>query len=210
MSMKRALLFIKKNKYLFAVDIMLILMIVLFPMKELTDKNTIGVRRTGIILEPGVVVSQEFTSEFNDIERISLMMATFNKSISCTINVGFFDENGNKLSEKTFNNMALKKVQKDQKDLADYVNLYLKNKITGAFNKKFYVRISTDCDNIVCLQYYEAELNDKKAMYGNVETKMKLPIRYSNSKYSNNNFLYSIVIIIISLIIILGGKNEKK
>lgn len=209
-SMKKTLLFIKKYKYLIIADVVLILIMILFPMKELTSKNTSGVHRTGFILEPDVVVSQEFTSKLDNIERISLMLATINKSIDCNINTSLYDESNNKIAEKVFNNRNIKNVQKDEKNSADYANIYLKNKLTNTLDKNFTIKISTDCNDIVRLQYYEADIEDKKAMYGDMETQKKLPVRYSGSRVSNHNILYSIVIIILSLVIILGGKNEKK
>lgn len=201
---------IKRYKYLFIIDLVIIIAIFIFPMKESTSKFISGINRTGVVLEPDVIVSQKITSNLDNIERVSLMMSTINKSVKCDINISLYDENHELLGTKKVNNENLKYVLKDDKMTTDLVDYYLEKSINNTLNKEFYIESSTDCDNIVRLQYYEVLEGEDKVTYNNEEVSKKLAIRYSGVKFSVNNILYPIVLIIISLIIILGGKNEKK
>ena len=204
------LIIVKRYKYLFIINLVILSLIIIFPMKELKSKSISGLNRIGIILKPDIIVSQKFISDLDNIERISLMISTINKGIKCDINVNLYDKNHKLLGTKKFNNENVKYVLENDKMTTDYFNYYLKNPIKNALNKKFYIEVSTNCDNIVRLQYYDALANDDIAIYDGLETSKKLALRYSGSKFSINNILYSIVLFIISLIIILGGKNENK
>ncbi len=206
---------IRKNiiryKYLYIVDFILIFFIFLFPMEQITSGfvSSEG-NRTGYVLDKNVVVRQEFTSKLDNIERISLMISTIDKNENCEINFKLLNNLDKVIDEKKINNSDLSYTESSSDSSTSYVNLYLKNKQFNTKNSVYYIELSTSCDSIIKVQYYNAELDEKKAVYDGVETNKKLAIRYSGTKKSFNNILYPFVIVIMTLIIILGGKNEKK
>lgn len=200
-----------RHKYLYMADFILIFLIFLFPMEETTSSfvSSEG-NRTGYILDDNIVVRQEFTSKLDNIERISLMISTIDKNENCEINFKLLDSVNEVIDAKKVSNSDLSYTESASDSSTSYVNFYLKEKIDKADNQNYSVEIDTTCDSIIKVQYYNAEIQEKKAVYDDVETNKKLAIRYSGSKKSFNNILYPFVIVIMTLIIILGGKNEKK
>lgn len=200
-----------RHKYLYMADFILIFLIFLFPMEETTSSfvSSEG-NRTGYILDDNIVVRQEFTSKLDNIERISLMISTIDKNENCEINFKLLDSVNEVIDAKKVSNSDLSYTESASDSSTSYVNFYLKEKIDKADNQNYSVEIDTTCDSIIKVQYYNAEIQEKKAVYDGVETNKKLAIRYSGSKKSFNNILYPFVIVIMTLIIILGGKNEKK
>lgn len=208
--MKKFLKYTKKYKWIIVVNLAVIITITIFPMKELTSKYISGGNRTGVIMTPNIVISQKFNSELDNIERVSLLLSTINKGVKCEINISLYDENKKLIEAQKFDNSNLKNVADDDNMTTDYVNFYPKTQLKNIKNKDFYINVSTDCDNIVKLQYYNAELNDESAVYDGQQTIKKVAIRYSGSKDSNQVLLYPVTVFIVSCIVALGGKNEKK
>lgn len=208
--MNNVLKFIKKHKCLISINLAVIIAVIIFPMKELTSKYVTGYNRSGIIMMPNVVITQKFTSELDNIERVSLLLSTDNKNPKCGVHIALYDDNKELIVSKEVSNHDLKNVATDDYTTTDYVNIYPKKILKNTRNNDFYIEVSTDCNNIVKLQYCNAELSDEKAMYNNQETLKKLPMRYSGIKNYSQAWIYPIGIFIISIIIALGGKNEKK
>ena len=79
--MKNIFKIAKKYKYLISINILVLLLTFMFPMKAFKAEFASGTNRIGIILEPGVTVSQKFVSKFDKIEKISVLMSTINNNI---------------------------------------------------------------------------------------------------------------------------------
>ena len=200
----------KRYKYLVLINLIVIILTLVFPIKYSESQFISGTSRTGIILEPNVIVSQKFISKLNKIEKISILASTINKNVNCNLDLKLYDENKKHIGSKQIKNTSLKDTKKDTNISTDIVDYYLEKPINNTLEKSFYVELSTNCDSIIRLQYYDASENEERAIYNNQATYKKLPIRYSNSSKLHYEFLYPVVVVIISLFIVLGGKNEKK
>ncbi len=208
--MKNIFKIAKKYKYLISINILVLLLTFMFPMKAFKAEFASGTNRIGIILEPGVTVSQKFFSKFDKIEKISVLMSTINNNDKCSVVLNLYDNDKNQIGSKKVSNLNLKNTKNDSAISTDLVNYHLEKPIVNAQGKGYYIEISTDCDNIVRLQYCDALENEEKAVYGDDVTYKRVLIRYENSSIKRYDFMYLIFTVIISLFIVLGGKNEKK
>lgn len=202
---------IKKYKILYLIDILIVSFIFLCPMENITSSYVSSEEyRTGYILDKDVVVRQEFVSSLGNIERISLMISTLDKNTNCEIMYKILDKKNDILDEQKLSNKELSYTESPSDSSTDYVNFYLKNKQFDTKNSVYYIELSTNCDSIVKVQYYDADEQEKKAIYNGIETNKKMAIRYSGVNKSYNNILYPSIMFVMTLIIVLGGKNEKQ
>lgn len=201
---------IKKYKFLYLTDILIIIFIFLFPMENITSNYVSSEGyRTGYILDKDAVVRQEFLSSLDNIERISLMISTIDTNTNCDISYKILDKKNDMIDEQKLNNKKLSYTESPSDSSTDYVNFYLKNKQFNTKNSVYYIELSTNCDSIIKVQYYDAGEQEGKAIYNGVETNKKMAIRYSGVNKSYNNILYPSIMVVMTLIVVLGGKNEK-
>ncbi len=202
---------IRRYKYLYIVDIILIFLIFLFPMEDNTSKFVSSKKnRIGYILDKDATIRQGFKSELKNIERISLMVTTTKKKTDCKIYLKLINGDGTIADQKVISNDELSYTSSLSDSSTDYVNFYLKEKMYETIGKNFFVEINTNCDSIIKVQFFDAEEKEEKAIYNGIETNKKMAIRYSGTKKSINNMIYIYVIFMMTAIIIIGGKNEKK
>lgn len=201
---------LKKYKFLYLIDILIIIFIFLYPMENMTSNYVSSEGyRIGYILDKDAVVRQKFLSSLDNIERISLMISTIDTNTNCDILYKMLDEKNDIIDEQKLNNKQLSYTESPSDSSTDYVNFYLKNKQFNTKNSVYYIELSTNCDSIIKVQYYDVDEQGEKVIYNGIETNKKMAIRYSGVKKSYNNILYPSVMLVMTLIVVLGGKNEK-
>lgn len=202
---------IKRYKIIYLIDIVIIIFIFLFPMKELkTNYNSTGSNRTGFIIEKNIILKQQFLSEIDNIERIILMISTMDKNENCKVNFRFYNNQNDMIFEQSVENSELSRTTSTTDSDTSLFYFYFDNKQYNTFNTIYSIEIDTNCDSIIKIQYYDGIEKSKNAIYNGIQTDKVLALGYSGTKSSSSNFLYPIFIIIMTLIIVLGGKNEKK
>lgn len=202
---------IKRYKIIYLIDIVIIIFIFLFPMKELkTNYNSTGSDRTGFVLEKNIILKQEFLSELDNMERVILMLSTMDKNENCKVNFRLYNNQNNMIFEQSVENSELSQTTSTTDSDTSLFYFYFDNKQYNTLNTIYSIEIDTNCDSIIKIQYYDGIENSKNAIYNGIQTDKVLALGYSGTKSSSSNFLYPIFIVIMTLIIVLGGKNEKK
>ena len=193
------------SKIIIILSVIIFLYLVIFPMTKEKNSDHVNGDMKSYILNKNDLIEYTFTSNVNNLSKVSIYLKGNNIKEKCNINISLYDRS-TKISDRIISNRKIKKEH--------FTSLYFP-KISNSKNKKYLLNVQSNCDKSISIYLYD--INDNSNMkYNNVETKKGIVVRETAYIKVVSHLRYPIVIFLIGLLVYVmtfdfkGGKNVKK